>query len=252
MRIFAISDLHIDYHQNLGWLKGTSQYDYKEDILILAGDISDRMSRLTVCFDVLAKCFSKVLFVPGNHDLWVRLCPQSTSFDKFNDVMALAHEHGIQTHALTLHNTTIVPLLSWYDYSFGEPSGLLLKKWMDFKACSWPEGETPQSINAYFTKQNPCQVSASTERVITFSHFLPRIDLIPKRVPERFHFINPVLGSSKIEAQLRRLGSKLHVYGHSHIARDITLEGVRYVNSALGTPKERRYTSEGFCYLTDV
>jgi hypothetical protein len=76
------------------------------------------------------------------------------------------------------------------------------------------------------------------ERVVTFSHFLPRIDLIPFFVLRAMRHLDPVLGSTGIESQLRMLGSGLHVYGHSHINRRVRLEGVTYINNAFGYPQE--------------
>ena len=61
---------------------------YHDDVLIVAGDISDNLERLEclkarsywakteilLCrctFELLLERFDKVAFVPGNHDLWV-------------------------------------------------------------------------------------------------------------------------------------------------------------------------------------
>ncbi len=43
MRVFALSDIHIDYHENEQWLSRLSSMDYQEDILILAGDVTDNL-----------------------------------------------------------------------------------------------------------------------------------------------------------------------------------------------------------------
>ena len=45
---------------------------YQDDILILAGDISDDQTVLRTTFQLMASKFAHVFFVPGNHDLWVR------------------------------------------------------------------------------------------------------------------------------------------------------------------------------------
>jgi Icc-related predicted phosphoesterase len=74
--------------------------------------------------------------------------------------------------------------------------------------------------------------------VISYSHFLPRIDLVPSYVPTRHRVLDPVLGSVRIEQQLRRLQPDIHVYGHSHINRSLKIDGVRYINNAYGYPQE--------------
>ena len=66
MRIFALSDIHIDYPTNLQWLQNLSGQDYVEDILILAGDVTDDLDLLASALELLVKKFRKVCFVPGN------------------------------------------------------------------------------------------------------------------------------------------------------------------------------------------
>jgi predicted MPP superfamily phosphohydrolase len=71
MRVFALSDIHIDYRANARWIAALSIADYQDDVLILAGDASDTQSLLDWCLSILTKRFKKVMFVPGNHELWV-------------------------------------------------------------------------------------------------------------------------------------------------------------------------------------
>ena len=49
-----------------------SNNTYRDDVLILAGDISDDQSVLRNTFEIVVQKFKDVFFVPGNHDLWVR------------------------------------------------------------------------------------------------------------------------------------------------------------------------------------
>lgn len=51
--------------------------------MILAGDVSDSLSLLGWCLELLARRFKKVLFVPGSHELWTfRDRPRIDSFAK--------------------------------------------------------------------------------------------------------------------------------------------------------------------------
>src|SRR4051812_46447398 len=90
MRVFAVSDIHIDYQENRNWLFGLSAEDYREDILILAGDISDKLELLEQCFRSLSTKFLKVLFVPGNHELWVSRDGISSSIKKYQHICEMA------------------------------------------------------------------------------------------------------------------------------------------------------------------
>jgi|SRR5215212_1304431 len=95
MRVFAVSDLHIDYEANARWVAELSTADYQDDVLILAGDVTDTLRLLDWCLATLAKRFRKVLFVPGNHDLWVlREERVKTSFEKFEEVCAVVESTG--------------------------------------------------------------------------------------------------------------------------------------------------------------
>ena len=90
MRVFALSDIHIDYDVNARWIESLSMSEYKDDVLILAGDVTDTLQLLDWCLRALAKRFRKVLFVPGNHELWViREAGEKNSLQKFDDVCAV-------------------------------------------------------------------------------------------------------------------------------------------------------------------
>ncbi len=239
MRLFAVSDLHVDYPDNAQWVQSLSRWDYRDDALIVAGDLSHRPHLLGACLGELAARFARVLFVPGNHDLWVLgEDPGKTSLDKLDEVRRLAHDHGATTRAWRHGATLVAPLLGWYDHGFGEPGEELKQAWMDYRACRWPPGYDAARIAAHLAALDPLPPRKGVARTITVSHFLPRLDLIPDYVPARHRILDPVLGSAGIERRLRALGADLHVYGHSHINRDVVLDGVRYVNNAFGYPQE--------------
>lgn len=245
MRVFALSDLHVDYDVNARWVDAISMSDHQNDVLILAGDVSDSLSLLQWCLETLARRFRQVLFVPGNHDLWViRETRPMDSLEKFDELSRIAAASGVSMHAFHAHGVAIVPLLGWYDYSFGEPSEDLQAVWMDYRACRWPPNFQAPDIAAHFTGLNATERSTDADTVITFSHYLPRIDLMPSYIPAEHRMLYPVLGATVLEDQLRRLDSSIHVYGHSHVNRDVEIDGVAYVNNAFGYPQETRITSK--------
>lgn len=240
MRVFALSDVHVDYDENARWVRALSESDYSDDALVLAGDIADSLQLLGWCLEMLTRRFRVVAYVPGNHDLWVAGgSPSGTSLQKFEDVRAIAFECGALTSMYVRNGLAIVPLLSWYDYSFGQPDPGLHSTWMDFNACVWPDGFGVEDVTNYFLARNePLIRGAHADVVISFSHFLPRIDLMPDFVPMRHRRLYPVLGTARLEAQIRELASTIHVYGHSHLNRHVEIEGITYVNNALGYPHE--------------
>ncbi|MCM2451874.1 metallophosphoesterase [Agrobacterium vitis] len=256
MRVFALSDLHLDYEENRTWMTGLSDQDYRSDWLIFAGDVSDDVKLAEACFAALSSKFARVFFVPGNHDLWVRRDEGVNSLDKFHAMLKLAGEHGLLTEPHREGGLTVAPLFGWYDYSFGAPGAQLLQSWMDYRACLWPDAMTPRQVPEYFLRLNEEAFQRFADReggeglaapqdndvVISFSHFVPRLDVMPSYISPKFHFIYPVLGSSALDGQARQWQAqrRLHVYGHSHVNRSVVIDNIHYVNNAFGYPSEDR------------
>lgn len=244
MRIFAISDIHVDYEVNARWLADLSTSEYRDDVLILAGDVSDSLVRLEWTLNTLAARFLRVMYVPGNHDLWViRDSKYRTSLDKFAQVCAIAEQSGVSMQPQAIDGVMIVPLQGWYDYSFGSPSAELLERWMDYHACRWPDHFEMRDVASHFQALNRLP-SWHDGPLISFSHFLPRIDVMPNYIPSAKRFLYPVLGSASLEEQIRVLKSRIHVYGHSHVNRYIDIDNVTYINNAFGYPEETRISAK--------
>ncbi len=72
--MWAVSDIHTDYPQNLAWAQQwCAGGDFKQDAILLAGDVSDSLETLTKTLQTFAAAFGHVFFVPGNHGEWVGL-----------------------------------------------------------------------------------------------------------------------------------------------------------------------------------
>src|ERR1043165_7756734 len=95
-RIFATSDLHTDYKDNFRWLSELSDTDYRDDALIVAGDISDRLEVIRDTLLLLRAKFRHALFTPGNHELWVRGA-EYDSIEKLRLILKLCDELEVST-----------------------------------------------------------------------------------------------------------------------------------------------------------
>jgi len=262
VRVFALSDVHADFEPNARWLRNLSLHDYQSDILILAGDVTDSLPLLEWCLGLVARRFHKVLFVPGNHELWtLRDQPRTGSLEKFERIRGLVHGAGASMETFTTSRLAIVPLLAWYDYSFGTPSPELAEAWMDFHACRWPPECDVREITARFLKLNegtlarpPLAPSPGTQEqlVISFSHFLPRAELVPKRTSALKLDLSPVLGTDLLDCQVRQVKSTIHVYGHSHVNRRVDIDAVTYVNNAFGYPNESGIAAKRLLCIREV
>ena len=267
-RVWAISDIHTDMKPNRAWLHALSTADYRQDALILAGDVSDRLSTLSEALIHLQSLFAAVCYVPGNHELWVRRREASDSVAKFWQIRRLCDALGVHTQPFKLSAPSgkgvwIAPLFSWYmrpeegaGSLFREKPGEdpTLSMWSDNYFTSWPSMNEASTIADFFLQLNEPHLRRDYDApVISFSHFVPRVELIYSTPQERqgaaltdphprFNF-SRVAGCAGIEAQLRRLGSLIHVYGHQHRNRDRMIDGVRYISHCLGYPRERERLS---------
>jgi len=101
MRVWAVSDIHTDYADNMAWLRELAKQQggsagghcgstangsgstasggngsspvgeaFKQDVLLLAGDVSDAMETLEKTLEICVATFAHVFFVPGNHGGW--------------------------------------------------------------------------------------------------------------------------------------------------------------------------------------
>lgn len=238
MRIYAISDLHVDFEENRQWVDALSQMDFQRDVLIVAGDIAHQLDRVVRALDALRQRFYRVFFVPGNHDLWVR-GEERDSLEKLEMLRGVCSTCGVDMEPGEVGAVRVVPLLSWYCTAFDPRRNGDLKPvaWGDYRYCKWPDEVV--EIDRHFSSLNG-EPSEGAGLTVSFSHFLPRWELLPDVAHLRFKELPCVAGSPLIERQLRAWGARIHVFGHSHIPCDIELDGVRYVQQPLAYPKERR------------
>jgi len=242
MRVFATSDLHTDYKENFRWLTELSDTAYRGDTLIVAGDISDRLEIIRETLLLLRSKFRHLLFTPGNHELWVRNT-ELDSIEKLQQVLQLCEEIDVTIKPLRLNDLWIVPLFSWYDGVFesGENHETARYTWADFHLCKWPEEAQP--LADYFLRLNEPHLKSYDAPVITFSHFIPRADLLPPKEYMRFSWLPSVSICAALDAQIRQLESRVHVCGHTHTTFDCVIDEVRYLQNAVRYPKERRSES---------
>lgn len=76
---------------------------------------------------------------------------------------------------------------------------------MDFHVCDWPNNMQAEDISDYFLARNEPVLPVNNDVVISFSHFMPRIDIMPAKMPQRFRYLYPIMGSSALDKQIRSI-----------------------------------------------
>ena len=268
MRVYAVSDVHSDHHENMQWVVSLSPTAYLRDVLICAGDVSDDLEVLEQTLALFRQKFADVFYTPGNHELWItkqdRECGIEDSVQKLRAILELCQRLGVHTAPRCVGFPDsgalwIVPMLAWHhrswdpepdvaDYEIPPPE-LLCR---DYRACKWPPGLDPRddSVARYLDAENdraPEGASADTSAmqasglpILSFSHFLPRIELIPEKRYLYYPNLPKMVGSCALRERVQSLRPAIHVFGHTHFGWDMTLDGVRYIQVALAYPEERR------------
>ena len=98
-----------------------------DDWLIVCGDVAERTDEIRWALDLLRRRFAKVIWVPGNHELWTTNRDPVQIFGKsrYDYLVNMCDEMGVVTpeHPFPVWTerggpATIVPMFLLYDYSF--------------------------------------------------------------------------------------------------------------------------------------
>ena len=262
---------------NMEWVNGL--HGHGDDVLLVAGDVSERIDTFQATMSQLADSFGCVFFVPGNHEAWVRRdgTDGADSLEKLQRCDAICQSLGVITTPQYVsmvcgNRVSVLPLLSFYHSSFDvEPDIACLRlpstraAITDYKSTRWPEplclgssslAEHVDSLNDSLPGraaeqaagvaglepiESYAEARAQSTSVLSFSHFLPRIDLIPEKRYLLYPRLHAAVGSRPLGRRVGALAPDMHAFGHTHFGWDATLDdGVRYVQAPLATPSERK------------
>ncbi|KAL7494940.1 hypothetical protein ACHAWT_003530 [Skeletonema menzelii] len=283
-RVFLLSDLHCDYSENREWLSNLTTTDEvnncsaEKTMILIAGDVSHDLQILRWTFQTLKQTFAEVAFVPGNHELWLDKAADegdqcADSIDKIERIIRICVEEDIHIGPVKVGSLWIVPLLSWHHISFDSEPPICSESWggiptasrtvrigADYRKTVWPHPMTPldDSVAQFMDTLNDVILDFDNidewdkdATILTFSHFLPRVELLPEKRYLSLPSLPACSGSTFLESRLRELNKKvssktvgdrpiqhLHAFGHSHLAYDLTIEDVRYVHAPLAYPRE--------------
>jgi hypothetical protein len=269
MRLLAISDLHLASPANKHALAGLATFP--DDWLILAGDVAERFDDLRHAFQETTRRFQKVIWTPGNHELWISPsegvdAPKGEA--RYHALTDLARSFGVVTPEDPYPLWTgpggpclLVPLFLLYDYSF-RPAHVRRDDVVPWaaEARSVCADETlldftPHASREAWCAQRCMHSQARLEAIepglstVLINHFPLREDLIHiPRIP-RF---KPWCGTRLTENWHQRFNAKAVVSGHLHTRRTDWRDGTRFEEVSLGYPRQWD-TSRGLAhYLREI
>jgi 3',5'-cyclic AMP phosphodiesterase CpdA len=258
MKLYAIADLHLRYEVTRRALEALRPHPY--DWLILAGDVGETEEHLRFALSLLSRRFARLLWVPGNHDLWT--IPSKPGDlrgeEKYMRQVAICREYGVLTPEDPYvlwpgegSRCILAPTFVLYDYSF-RPDDVPQERAIEWAAednllCS---DEVLLHSDPYPTKEDWCaariaatepRLAAAAEKapLVLINHFPLRHDLaVLPRIP-RFSIW---CGTRRTNDWHVRFRAEVVIYGHLHIRATHYRDGVRFEEVSLGYPQN--YTPE--------
>lgn len=266
-RVLAISDLHVNHAAN--WHALAALPEHREDWLILAGDIGERVAHHEATIELLRPKFRGVVWVPGNHDLWRhsedgRLAAPA----KYRRLVEVYRSHGAVTpedeYPLVDVDGThyrLAPLFVLYDYSF-RPAHL--RSTADAVEWAAESGvvcadETMISPAPFASREAWCHERVTYTRgrldeqtdepLVLINHFPLREDLAILPAIPRFQLW---CGTTLTEQWHTRYRVAAVVYGHLHLRATRWRDGVRFEEVSLGRPTEWAVERGAAEYLREI
>jgi len=256
--LLAVSDLHVGFPENRA-IADRLQPVTESDWLIVAGDVGERADDVERVMTTLSRRFAKVIWVPGNHELWThRRDPLRLRGEaRYLHLVEVCRRLGVVTPEDPYPvwpgaggPALIVPLFLLYDYSF-RPDG----------AESAAEGlERAQAAGIVSTDERwlhpdpyPSREAWCHDRLATTEQ---RLANLPPGMPTvlvnhfplvreptatmRYPLFAQWCGTVRTADWPTRYRALAVVYGHLHIPRTTWHAGVRHEEVSLGYPREWR------------
>ncbi|MGE3275438.1 MAG: metallophosphoesterase [Vicinamibacterales bacterium] len=253
MKLWATADLHVARAENRRAVEALEPHP--GDWLIIAGDTGETPAHLAWVLETLAPRFARIVWTPGNHDLWTpRDAPVGErGVARYEALLAVCRQHDVLTPEDPYvrwpgdERFVIAPTFVLYDYSF-RPDHVPRDE-----ALAWAaetgircRDEDLLAPDPYPTRDAWCDARvADTEarlaaiepgaRIVLVNHYPLRRDLaVLPRIPRFVLWC----GTRATEQWHRRFPLEVVVSGHLHLRSSRVLDGVRFEEVSLGYPRQ--------------
>ena len=266
-RLLATSDVHVSHRANRAALERTA--GHPDDWLIIAGDVGEKPEHLRWMLDTFVPRYAKVIWTPGNHDLW---CPpgatdRTRGQARYDELVGICRSAGVLTpedpfaRFPDAGRTFIVPMFLLFDYSFRPPdvaardaiawaktSGVVSGDEQMLSPEPWPTIEAWCHTRCAWTQARLDELPPGS-RTVLVNHWPLRYDLArPPRVP-RFSIW---CGTTRTEDWAVRYNATAVVSGHLHLRTTMWRHGVRYEEVSLGYPRDWRQDRGFDWYVREI
>lgn len=260
--LVAVADLHVEAADNRSFVERLRP-GHDRDWLILCGDVAEVMSDFEWALAMLAGRFEKVIWVPGNHELWTTPSDpvQLRGDERYRRLVRCCQDLGVVTPEDPYPvwrgpggPVVVAPLFTLYDYSFGVNVAPTKRESL---ALAYDAGvvcsdEMVLHPDPYASREDWCRerLELTEERLTAMAaEGLPSV--LVNHFPLLAELTTPLLrpefaqwcGTVATADWHTRFRAAAVVYGHLHIPRSTVHDGVRFEEVSLGYPLERKRRS---------
>ncbi|MBW0092003.1 metallophosphoesterase [Pseudonocardia sp. KRD-184] len=262
MKLWAVSDLHVRHPDNRA-IAEDIRPESADDWLIVAGDVAEQVDDVVRTLAVLRRRFARVVWVPGNHELWTRTKDPVPlrGVARYERLVAECRALGVDTPEDPFPVWTgpggpvvVAPLFLLFDYSF-LPEGATTSA--EGLAIAYAAGVVCTDEHLLHPDPFPSREAWCAARVEESRRRLDALDpavatvlvnhwpltRLPTRVLRHPEFAL-WCGTTATADWHVRYRAQAVVYGHLHIPRVTVEDGVSFREVSLGYPREWRARAE--------
>ncbi|WP_380283412.1 metallophosphoesterase family protein [Kitasatospora purpeofusca] len=255
-RLLGISDLHVGYPENRAIVEKLCP-ESDLDWLLVAGDVGEIFADVEWALGVLRSRFAKVIWAPGNHELWtMRNDPvQERGERRYRRLVEMCRRLDVLTpedpYAVWEGPggpVTVAPLFVLYDYSFRTPTaatkeqslaqaeaaGIVCSDEFLLHPDPYPSREAWCRARLVESERRLSACDPELPTVLMNHHPLVRR---PTEVLTHQEFAQ-WCGTERTADWHVRFRAAAVVYGHLHIPRTTWYDGVRFEEVSVGYPRE--------------
>ncbi len=261
--LFAISDLHLNYRANRD-LAEALRPETPDDWLAVAGDVAHGIAEIVGFLALMRRRFARVLWTPGNHDLWSGSGDEPRGADRYDHLVDACRRIGVLTpedpypvwpspHG----DIAVAPLFLLYDYTLRPESQTKQQAMASAYAARvvcvdelrlppdpFPSREDWCAARLRATAARLDALPDST-RTVLVSHW----PLHPGPVRRLRHPEFSLWCGTRHTADWHlRYRAVAAVHGHLHIPLTDCYDGVRHEEVSLGYPRERAARTRPIAY----
>ena len=244
--LWSVSDLHVTFPANRGRVERL-QPAGEGDWLIVAGDVAESIDLVVDTLARLRRRFARVIWCPGNHELFARPAERYRGRARYDRLVALLRDVAVDTPEdpfPVFGEVTVAPLFTLYDYSFRPEGVTAVDALLDARAARatlddelfiapFVDVEAWCAERVAYSRARLAEVTGPT---LLVNHWPLVIEPTRRmRQPEMALWCGTT--STRSFARDHRAVGVIH--GHLHMPEEITVDGVPHVDVSLGYPFEQ-------------